>query len=594
MVSLKNQEISTVSILRLFWQHLRHYKALFFCAVLATVASSVLEVIVPLYYKDIFNALALGAANKPLVLHPIFLAFFAIIALLIAEWFTRRLRDAAIFRYTLRVMSDLTETGFKALANHSYSFFVNNFSGSLVKKVTRLPHAFRQLSDELILSVLPLIVTISGILFVLFLRHAFLGWVFTVWILLVVFFQISSARSKNSYRIDASVKDSQTVAVLSDSIGNDITIKLFSGQEYEETNIKKVVSEQEHARGKVWFFHEKTVTIQSAIGVIAEIALLYSAITLWQKGLITVGDFVLIQAYVMTAINRLWALNSMLRNFYDSLADAHEMIEIIELPVEVTDKKEAKNLFVSGGIIHFENVQFSFQKNQDVLNDFSLTIRGGEKVALVGPSGAGKSTIVKLLLRFYDRTDGSIKIDGQDIAEVTQASLRNEIAFVPQEPLLFHRTLLDNIRYGKRDATDEEVIRAAKLAHCHEFVEKFPEKYKTFVGERGVKLSGGERQRVAIARAILKNAPILVLDEATSSLDSESELFIQDALAILMQGKTVIVIAHRLSTIMKMDRIVVLENGKISALGTHEELIGEPGGLYKKLWEIQAGGFLSE
>ncbi len=567
---------------------------LFFGAVFSSVAASILEVIVPLYYKDIFNALALGTVNKPLAVHALSSAFFAISILLAIKWFLFRFRDASLFRYTLRVMSDLVETGFGVLVNHSYSFFVNNFSGSLVKKVTRLPHAFRQLSDELIMGVLPLVVTISGILFVLFRRHAFLGWVFTVWVMLVVFFQVSSARSKNSYRLDASVKDSQTVAMLSDGVGNDMTIKLFSGQEYEKANVKRVVSEQEHARGKVWFFHEKTVTIQSAIGVVAEIVLLYGAINLWQKGLITVGDFVLIQAYVMTAINRLWALNSMLRSFYDALADAYEMIEVMELSPEVTDKKGAKELLVSDGMIRFENVQFSFQGDQEVLNGLALDVHGGEKVALVGPSGAGKSTIVKLLLRFYDRTSGNIKIDDQDVAEVTQASLRNAIAFVPQEPLLFHRSLFDNIRYGKRDATDEDVIRAAKLAHCHEFIEKFPDGYKTFVGERGVKLSGGERQRVAIARAILKNAPILILDEATSSLDSESELFIQDALAVLMEGKTVVVIAHRLSTIMKMDRIVVLEDGKISASGTHGELVNETGGLYKKLWEIQAGGFLAE
>jgi len=222
-----------------------------------------------------------------------------------------------------------------------------------------------------------------------------------------------------------------------------------------------------------------------------------------------------------------------------------------------------------------------------------LTIKGGEKLALVGPSGAGKTTITKLILRFYDVKNGAIEIDGQNISNITQESLRNAIAFVPQEPILFHRTLMENIRYGRRDASDEEVIMAAKKAHCHEFISTLPENYQTYVGERGVRLSGGERQRVAIARAILKNAPILVLDEATSSLDSESEALIQEALQILMQGKTVVVIAHRLSTIMKMDTIVVIEGGKIVAEGTHNELIKQ-GGLYKKLWSIQAGGFHSD
>jgi ATP-binding cassette subfamily B protein len=221
-----------------------------------------------------------------------------------------------------------------------------------------------------------------------------------------------------------------------------------------------------------------------------------------------------------------------------------------------------------------------------------LRVRSGEKVALVGPSGAGKSTIVKILFRFYEITRGKILIDGQDISRVTQESLRDQISLVPQEPILFHRTLRENIRYGRPGASDEEVVEAARQAHCHEFISGLDKGYDTYVGERGIKLSGGERQRVAIARAILKNAPILVLDEATSSLDSESEALIQDALRVLMRDKTVIVIAHRLSTIMQMDRIIVLENGTVADMGTHQELLRTEGGLYKKLWQLQAGGFL--
>jgi len=318
---------------------------------------------------------------------------------------------------------------------------------------------------------------------------------------------------------------------------------------------------------------------------------MYLALKWWYGGLLTLGDIVLVQAYLLRIFDQLWDTGKNIRAIYESLADANEMTEMLLVPHEVQDKPGARALTVSKGELELRNVTFAYPTYAPVLKDFSLLVHPGERIALVGQSGAGKSTIVKLLLRFSDIQGGQILIDGQNIAECRQDSLRRSIALVPQDPILFHRPLLENIRYARPQASREEVIRAAKLAHCHEFIASFPEQYDTYVGERGVKLSGGERQRVAIARAILKNAPILVLDEATSSLDSESEMFIQDALKTLMQGKTTIVIAHRLSTIMQMDRIVVIEGGKIIEEGKHKELIKARQGIYQKLWQIQAGGF---
>jgi ABC-type multidrug transport system fused ATPase/permease subunit len=268
------------------------------------------------------------------------------------------------------------------------------------------------------------------------------------------------------------------------------------------------------------------------------------------------------------------------------------MTIILNTPREIVDAPDAQELKVKAGKIEFQKVIFNYNQTRVILKNFNLTVAPRERLAIIGPSGSGKTTIAKALLRMHDLTGGKILVDGQDIAKVTQESLWANISLVPQDPILFHRTLLENIRYGRPDATDEQVIEAAKAAHCHEFIQSLEQGYETYVGERGIKLSGGERQRVAIARAILRDAPIMVLDEATSSLDSESEGLIQQAIDKLMENKTVIVIAHRLSTIRKMDRIIVVDDGRIVEAGDHESLAQAEGGIYKKLWELQAGGFV--
>jgi ATP-binding cassette subfamily B protein len=332
--------------------------------------------------------------------------------------------------------------------------------------------------------------------------------------------------------------------------------------------------------------------IQAFFAFVIEFAIFYFAIVYWEMGFLTVGSFVLIQLYIVGLSGQLWNFARIVRDFYQGYADSKEMIEIMQLPYEIKDAPTAKNVNVTEGKITFENVSYAFNETRSVLDNLNVEIKAGEKVALVGASGAGKTTFIRLILRFYDVTSGHIKIDGNNIQHITLESLRNNISLVPQDPLLFHRTIKENIRYGKPNATDAEVEQAAKLAHCAEFIDALPMRYDTYVGERGIKLSGGERQRVAIARAILKNAPILILDEATSSLDSHSESLIQDALDTLMKGKTTIVIAHRLSTIRKMDRIIVMECGTVLEDGSHENLIRREGSLYRKLWNLQAGGFI--
>ena len=418
-----------------------------------------------------------------------------------------------------------------------------------------------------------------------------LGIILLVWIVLYLVLNTSFAFWKTKYDFKASQIDSEATGVLADSITNAVTVKLFTGKKFEEGLYKNVTERMRRARSFTWGLGEIMDSFQGGMMVLIEFIIMYYAIKLWQQGILTVGDFALIQGYLVGLFVSLWDIGRSIRRTLEAFADADEMVEILSTHHDVTDSKRAKELDVQTGRIVFDNVYFSFNKTRRILKGLDLEIQPGEKVALVGPSGAGKSTITKLLFRFYDVERGKIYLGNQNIAKVTQDSLRENISLVPQEPILFHRTVMENIRYGRREATDEDVIEAAKKAHAHEFIEELPQGYETFVGERGVKLSGGERQRVAIARAILKDAPILVLDEATSSLDSESEALIQDALSELMAGKTTIVIAHRLSTIMMMDRILVIDGGKLIDTGTHKQLLRKKGGIYKKLWEIQAGGF---
>lgn len=578
------------AVFRAYFREARRYPWLMLVLIVGTVGIEAAELIAPLYLREFFNLLATqnpdaGTVRELLVV----LGFIA--SAYFAGWFARRVHIFSIMYIESRVMMDLFASAFNYLIGHSYHFFISQFAGTLTRRVSKFAHAFEALLDGVMMNFFPTALFVGGVVVVLFLRQPVLAAILAFWVVAFVLFQIFVAKLRQPLRIARSEEDSKVIGALSDAISNQNNVALFSGALHEQERFHGVVARWRAATARSWNADE---FIWSALGIfiiILNVGILYGAVVFWRQGLLTVGDFVLIQIYLIGTFQRLLGINRELRRFYDAFADAVEMTEILETPHEVKDIPRAAPLRVSSCEIVFKNVDFYFHSTRAVLKDFSLTITGGEKLALVGPSGAGKSTVTKLLLRFYDVMAGSIEIDGQNIAAVTQDSLRGAISFVPQEPILFHRSLMENIRYGRRDATDEEVIEAAKKAHCHEFISVMPDGYDTYVGERGVKLSGGERQRVAIARAILKDAPILVLDEATSSLDSESESLIQDALQTLMEGKTVVVIAHRLSTIMKMDRIVVLEEGRIVAEGSHEELLKQ-GGLYQKLWSIQAGGFL--
>ena len=565
---------------------------LFTFMLLALFAVTATNLIAPLFLKEFINLVVSSTPAEISVIAAVSALGFYGLAMF-GNWAGYRLQMVVAARLYARTQSDLINQSFAYLIHHGHDFFINSFGGTLTGRVSRYAKSYQRVFSSIIESMMPTLLFAAGVIVVLYLQNHWLGIGLLVWTLFFLALQYILTKWRYQYKIERAAADSRLTGALSDSIGNHSAIALFAAERLEKTRLSAVVSDWYNATLRVWRSDSINYAIQGFLTRAGQVGLLLIGFYLWLDGSISVGDLVLIQVYILTLMEQISGIGSNLRQLYEAFSEAEEMIMILEKPHAIKDRKNAGAIMVSSGAVSLDSVGFTFNKDASILEDFTLDIAPGEKIALVGPSGAGKSTITKLLLRLYDVTGGAIRIDGQDIRDVTQESLRRNIAFVPQESVLFHRTLRENIAYGKEDASLEEVIEAAKKAHCHEFISKLPLGYETLVGERGVKLSGGERQRVAIARAILKNAPILILDEATSALDSESEALIQDALKVLMEGKTVVVIAHRLSTIMTMDRIVVIEGGKIAAEGTHNELVTHKGGLYQKLWSIQAGGFIN-
>jgi ATP-binding cassette subfamily B protein len=578
----------TAQTFRIFWEHAKRYPWSVFALVSTIIVTLAAGLYTPFLYRNFFNILSLGNFTKFKILEGIILLILLVNAI---EWASNRVTNFFTNIFEAKVMRDLINSCFAYLHEHSFQFFSNNFAGSLQRKVNRFSRAFEVIADLLIGDAAPNILRVILVIIILLFTYWKVGLVVLVWSILHTAFNYYFTQYRLRYDLLKSEMDTKMGGFLADTITNNINLKVFTGLEREKQEYKKLSTRWYLLTRKSWDLDAISYGIQGFLMVLVEFLIFYVGLRYWQQGIFHVGDFVFIQAYVLTTFNNVWGFSRYLKSFYENMADANEMTEILLEPYDVKDIKGAKDLAVSKAEVEFQNITYAYNQKNSIFKDFSVKIEPAEKVAVIGPSGGGKSTFVKLLLRFYDLKSGKILIDGQNISQVTQKSLRENIALVPQEPILFHRSVMENIRYAKPDASDEEVYRAAKLANADEFISGFPEGYQTLVGERGIKLSGGERQRVAIARAILKNAPILLLDEATSSLDSESEKLIQDALKNLIKDKTTIVIAHRLSTVMQMDRIIVLENGKITEQGKHKELLRLEKGTYQRLWNIQAGGF---
>lgn len=560
-------------------------------SLLTRICATISVLIPPIFYKEIIDILSssTGITNE-LSLNAIGVLMI-ILWIKIASFIVYRLYDFWAIALEMNIQEWINNFFLQKLQYHSYKFFSENMSWSLISKFRKGVSAFEKLSDIFSWQILPFITNVTIILIIIGVQNIWIStWIFIV-ILIFTWLQYVLYKYIHPYQEKANALDSEQGGLLSDLIINNYTIKLFASEKKEERKYAKLNYDTAHAR-KIQY--HKSIWIwgsSAAIWIILEVGIMYLAIRMWGNGTISLGMIVLLQTYILRLIDFLWGIGQTLRHTFIAISEASEILKIIDTPHEIQDKSD-KKLKVKHGEIRFEGVDFSYGENQ-IFHNLTLHIKPSQRVALVGESGSGKTTITKLLFRLYDIPSWEILIDDQNIAEVTQESLRSAMSMIPQDPILFHRSIRENIAYGKPNASDEEIIAAAKMARCHQFISHLKDGYETLVGERGIKLSGGERQRVAIARAILENKQIIVMDEATSALDSESEFLIQEAMEELMKHKTVLIIAHRLSTIMKMDEIIVMDQGKVVEKGSHKELLAKPEGIYKKLRDIQSGGFIA-
>lgn len=555
---------------------------------LASFTSGILS---PLVYRHIIDTIS-GATDRAALAGDLFHSLWMLVAVIVAYQSMYRTGDVCIGYAESKTMEDLNNRSFQAFMRQGHGFFIDRFSGSLVAQARRYTRTLEDIVDSLIFHFWMPFIHLAGVIGSLLLIKPLLAVIFLVWIPLYISIAIWITKKKLPYDKESATQDSAITARFSDVLSNIFAVKTFASEQRETVSFAGVAQLDEQARWRTWRFNNILIAIQTILFGVLEIVAMYVVIRLWIAGSVSTGTVVLVQVYIGSIFSELFGLGRAFGRLMKSVADASEMIETLERPDgEILDTTlSSVDTAPVGGAVSFDHITFQYTKSSTVFDDFSLHIRDGEKVGLVGVSGSGKSTLTKLLLRFIVPNQGVISVAGVDIASLGPQELRRLIAYVPQDTALFHRTIAENIAYGKSGSSPEAIQAAAKKAHAHDFIMRLPHGYATLVGERGVKLSGGERQRVAIARAILKDAPILVLDEATSALDTTSEHHIQEALHELMQGRTTIVIAHRLSTVREMDRIIVLEDGRLAEEGTHDDLIHQ-GGIYAGFWDRQTSSF---
>lgn len=573
---------------------IRQKKWFFLLALSALACATTLDLSAPVYYKNIANGLAAPHSDATLA---VLLKNLKTIAFIYAGvWLSWRLLEVAIVPLYGGGVNLLEKRCFEVLKKQKYAFFENSFSGSLIKQANRFSRSFEIIMDWFLFQFFMNIVAIMMSFVIFYRQQPQFAVYFLIWVFLFVTWNIAYSMWKLRFDQAVANADSKVGGAYSDAISNTFIVKSFAMEAKEQAQINQASDVVYRKKKIAWLLMFISFAVQGLMTFGIELLLVYLMIQKWRTGDFLVGEFVLFQSIMLMLIQRLWEFGRNFRNFFTALADASEMTEVFRQQDLEVDAGDARPLKITKGAISFDNIGFSYNPsntNQPKLfENFSLSIKAGEKIALVGQSGSGKSSLTKLLFRFLDPQQGSLSFDGIPAKAFTLTSLRQQISMVPQQPDLFHRSVRDNITLGD-DIPEAQLIDIARKSRSLEFTEKLPEQFDTLVGERGVKLSGGEKQRIAIARAFLEDAPIVVLDEATSALDSLTEKQIQVAIFELIKDKTAIVIAHRLSTILNMDRIVVLDHGNIIEQGTHHQLLDKKGKYYT-MWQHQSGDFLIE
>lgn len=581
------------SLPKFLWYFARDYRYRILGLICVAIFWAAYVSLSPYALKLLIDTVADTADNPQALLKAVVFPALFYISLGFSNGAAFRFYDWLALRTFPEMKAKITHEMFNYVEVHSYSYFQSNFAGTLANKINDMARSATVVIANLIEYFFArfLCMVIGAV--TMFLVNPYFSIILVTWEVAFVSASLFFAKKGHQYSEIFSESRSSVVGEMVDSFINILNVKSFARERFESRNLKAHLDESaEKDRSLLWYL------LKVKILYVVSITLLVSSMTgllIYERlhNRVTVGDFALILTLTTMLIEEVFFLANQLVGFLEDLGACKQAMSIISTMHEAVDLPDAVPLVVNKGEIVFNKVHFQYKGGHRVFNDKSIIIHPGEKVGFVGFSGSGKSTFVNLILRFFDVDSGEILIDGHDIKKTTLESLRSQIALIPQDPVLFHRPLIENIRYGRLDATDEEVIECSKKAHCHEFIERLRDGYASSVGEGGVKISVGQRQRIAIARAMLKNAPILILDEATSSLDSVVENYLQESLALLMEGRTTLVIAHRLSTLFRMDRILVFSNGRVVEEGSHASLLSH-NGHYARLWNMQAGGFLGD